>query len=84
MLNETWLTGATLLGVLGLMFKMNRDGEQKRGRIFQRLDENKKAAEEKFTLTQVCEERHKRIDETLIRIDKNIDFLVLKNGGNST
>ena len=84
MLNETWLTGATLLGVLGLMFKMNRDGEQKRGRIFQRLDENKKAAEEKFTLTQVCEERHKRIDETLIRIDKNIDFLVRKNGGNST
>lgn len=53
----------------------------KRNRIYARLDEVKKEAEKKFTQAIVCDERHKRVDEALVRIEGGVQYLVKKNGG---
>ena len=53
----------------------------KRKRVYERLDEVKKEADDKYTPAAVCEERHKRVDEALVRIEGGISYLVKRNGG---
>jgi len=81
-----YITAGGIVGLLGLMLKLSRDTrteqDKKISNVYRRFDENKEHVENKFIITQVCDERHKRIDESLTRIEDNIKFLVQKNGGN--
>ena len=80
-----YVIAAGFLGTFSLMLKLSRDTrveqDKKISRVYRRLDENKEDAEKKFTMSVVCDEKHTHITESLIRIEKNVDFLVRKKNG---
>ena len=53
--------------------------EEKRGRVYTRLDSVKKGMDEKFTSKEVCEVRHTNIDNRLKEIGVDVKILV-RNG----
>ena len=53
--------------------------EDKRSRVYQRLDDVKEGMGEKFTSKEVCEVRHTNIDNRLKEIGVDVKILI-KNG----
>ena len=58
--------GVGMAGIFGtLVWRLSKDGEAKRGRIYQRLDEIKRVAKQEFTMKDVCVERHQNIADKM-------------------
>jgi len=75
---QEWAIIATIVltitgGGIALMLNIGNDADRKRARIYERLDEVKEANKKEFVQTQLCEEKHKRTDETLNRIETKIE-----------
>ncbi len=73
-----WIIGGGIIGLVGLMFKNNIDNDQKVARVYTRLDEVKKDAENRYTPARVCEILHKQISVDLTEIKTDIKLLLKK------
>lgn len=50
--------------------------DKKRGRVFDRLDENKKHSDEKYVMKDMCHTLHIQIDRTLEEIKNDVKILI--------
>lgn len=58
---------------------IREDGEIKRGRIYERVDEVKKCLKQEFTSKDVCEILHKQLGQDVSEIKADIKLLLRKN-----
>lgn len=68
------------LAMIGLVYKIYRDDGTKRKRIYERLDEVKKATEEKFVSKEVCGIHTEQIKSDVSEIKMDVKSLLRKNG----
>ena len=75
--HSTWVTPAVaiVLGGGGL-FGVMKWVDGKITRVYGRLDEVKKANDDKYPSREVCILQHKTVDEKLDKIDKKLDKLL--------
>lgn len=57
------------VAILGFMYKVNVVQEKKIERVYERMDEGKSHATSLYVSEKVCDERQKRIDEKLDRVE---------------
>lgn len=74
-----WLMCGGLLALIGLLFKVDKDGQHRDNRIYERFDEYKKGFDDKHVSKEVCGILHKQIVDDLKEIKADVKTLV-KNG----
>ena len=74
-----WVAVIVSLGVSGTMLRVSisvaKDASGKRNEIDNKINENKKEAEEKFVDKDVCKVLHKTLDANIEEIKKKIDSI---------
>jgi len=82
-----WLVGGGMLAMVGFSVatykqigKIKDEEEEKRSRIYTRLDEVKSQVEGKFVAKDICTVVHKFATEKLDKIEMKLDKLLDKNG----
>lgn len=73
----SWLGSGAVITMVGLCFKMVKDGDTKINRLYKRLDEVKDAVDVKYTKKEVCDVTHRNVDTQLLRI--GLDVSEIKN-----
>ena len=68
-----------ILMLVGLLMKVDRDGQGRINRVYERVDEVKKNFEEKHVNKEVCGILHKQIVDDLAEIKTDVKIL-LQNG----
>ena len=68
------------LAFSGFIYKVSNDEQNKRKRIYERIDEIKKSNEEKLQSKEVCDIHITNIDNTLQEIKADVKTLLKKNG----
>ena len=56
-----------------IIMKESQNRENSISRVYQRFDAIKEVNKKEFTLQQVCDEKHKRTDEALNRIETKVN-----------
>lgn len=89
-----WVAAIASLGVsgtmLGISISIAKDATNKRGEIYQRIDDNRKEAEDKLVSKEVCGVTHKDLEKDIADIKNKtdcipaikagVDLLLKKNG----
>ena len=77
-----WLVSGGLLAILVFVLGNARLEANKRGRIYERLDEVKEDNETKYVRRDLCDVVHKQVNDTLQEIKSDVKKLLTKNGIN--
>lgn len=76
--------GSLVATIIGLVLKFTNDEATKRRRIYERVDEVKKAVDEKldikFVNKDICNLTHKQTNDTLQEIKADVKLLLRHNG----
>ncbi len=72
-------SGVLLIGITSLAVKIADNGNHKRKKIYERIEQERKDTEEKFVSTKLCDERSGNIQTQLIEIGKDVKT-ILSNG----
>lgn len=71
---------AGVIGVAGFVIGNNRNESKARGRIYGRMDENKKEATDTFVRQDICSVVHKSLDGKIDGLCVDVKKLLQKNG----
>ena len=72
-------SGVFLVGLSTFVMKILDNGNGKRKKIYERIEQERKDTEAKFIATKLCEERSGNINKQLDEISKDVK-LILTNG----
>ena len=82
-----WMVTGGVLALAGVSIgtyihvgKMKDEQEQKRARVYERLDEVKKDLDEKFVHKDICKVLHEQMARDLVDIKTDVKLLLRKNG----
>jgi hypothetical protein len=82
-----WVIAGGMLSVAGFSMatyryvgKSKDDDEKKHARIYERLDEVKKASDEKFVPNKICDILHTQSTRDLVEIKADLKLLLKHNG----
>jgi len=68
------------LGLIGVMFKLQNIADQKRNRVYERLDNVKEHLEQTMVSKEVCSILHNQIKDDIQEIKTDLKLLLRKNG----
>lgn len=72
--------GTFLVGIVALASKLIDNGNGKRKKLYERIEDERKDAEEKYMKIDLCTERSGNIVKKLDSIEGKMDKLLTKNG----
>jgi len=80
--------GSVLIGAVGLTFKfnasvenVNKTQDQKRDRVYARLDEHKRFIDDQFTRKDVCKILHEQVKNDLAEIKADVKKILTHTNG---
>ena len=71
---------ATIVGLSTFIWKVSKDENDKRSKIYEHLDRDRKCADDKFVQKEICKIIHDNVQKTLDEIKIDIKLLLRKNG----
>ena len=69
-----------LVGITSVAFKIFDRGDSKRTKIYERIEQERKDADDNYTSTELCGERSGNITGKLEEIGKDVKVLLKTNG----
>ena len=70
----------TLIGIVGFVIGNARVESRKRGRVYERLDEEIAKVDGTYVRKDICAVTHKAVNESLTEIKTDLKKLLFKNG----
>jgi len=67
----SYISAGSLIAIFVAVVKSNSDNDVKISRVYRRLDEVKLCMRDEFVQDKVCDERHKRVEEKIDRVESD-------------
>ncbi len=81
-MTEIIISGVFMMALFGYIFKVNKNGEDKRAHIYDRMNMINEDNENKYVDVKVCNIKHEYVIKKLDEVSLDVKKLLTKNGLN--